>query len=310
MKLTELITKCFAERNGVQRFLSRKVIFRPMETFGFHVVGDHFYEPIPNIKEIARSYDETRFRLPSGQSFAFSERADRFEDLLGSFASECKNDLDRAGFMMNPYFRYEDAVTLYCMLRSERIHTVVEVGQGYSTLASLAALRRNRECGLNTRFVSIDPFDRLGCQGNANMVQAAEVTLRRTRIQDIPPADLCSQLGEGSLLFVDSSHVFKPGSDVEFLLREVFPRVPSGTLIHVHDVYAPYPTPKSRFTKDKLFFSEQDHLESFLEFNSAFRIHTPVFWFFRDRCGLRAKLKENHFPDDLPGNSFYLQRTC
>jgi hypothetical protein len=308
MRFTELFTKSFTERNGIQRFLSRKFLFEPMEALGFHLVGDHFYEPIPNLKEIMRSYDENKFRLPSGQTFLFDERAEAFEFLLGSLVDECKKNLDRASFTINPYFRYQDAVTLYCTLRNEKIRTVVEIGQGYSTLVALAALRVNRQSGYSTRFISIDPFDRLVCQGNAAIVNAAEVTLERTRVQDIKPTELCSQLGEASLLFVDSSHIFKPGSDVEFLFREVFPRIPVGTLIHVHDVYTPYPTPTARFTKDKLFFSEQDHLESFLDFNSAFQIHIPVFWLFRNRPSLRSKLKAAGFPEDLPGNSFYLKR--
>ena len=310
MKFSELFTKSFAEANGIQRFLSRKVLFKPLEAFGFHIVGDHFYEPIPNLKAIARTYDENKFKLPTGQSFSFDECAKQFEFVLGSLLANCKQDLDRAGFTINPYFRFQDAVTLYCTLRSERIHTVIEIGQGYSTLVTLAGLRANRKNGSKTNFISVDPFDRLGCQGNADAADAAEVTLRRARIQDIDPVELCCQLGPGALLFIDSSHVFKPGSDVEYLFREIFPRIPVGTLLHIHDVYTPYPIPTSRYTQDKLFFSEQYHLESFLEFNSAFRIHTPVFWFFRDHCGLRAKLKEGHFPDDLPGNSFYLQRTC
>jgi len=309
MRLTELLTKSFAETNGLQRFLSRKVLFKPMEALGFHVVGDHFYEPIPNLKAIARTYDENKFRLPTGQTFSSDECAKQFESVLGSLLADCKQDLDRAGFTINPYFRFQDAVTLYCTLRSERIHTVIEIGQGYSTLVTLAGLRANRTNGSKTKFISIDPFDRLGCQGNADAADAAEVTLRRTRIQDIDPVELCSQLGPGTLLFIDSSHVFKPGSDVEYMFREIFPRIPVGTLLHVHDIYTPYPIPTSRYTQDKLFFSEQHHLESFLEFNSSFVIHTPVFWLFRDYASLRAQLRVSGLPDDLPGNSFYLQRT-
>lgn len=309
MKLTELLTKSFSERNGIQRFLCRKIFFTPMEALGIHVVGDHFYEPLPNLKEIQRDYNENTFRLPSGQTFEFMKRATCFEAAVATSINECAQALQQVDFGINPYFRYEDAVTLYCTLRSERIHTVIEIGQGYSTLVTLAGLRANRRNGSKTKFISIDPFDRLGCQGNADAAAAAEVTLRRTRIQDIDPIELCSQLGPRTLLFIDSSHVFKPGSDVEYLFREIFPRIPVGTLLHVHDIYTPYPIPTSRYTQDKLFFSEQHHLESFLEFNSSFVIHTPVFWLFRDYASLRAQLRVSGLPDDLPGNSFYLQRT-
>ncbi len=309
MKLREILVKSFAEQNGLQRFAARKLLFKPLEAIGFHIVGDHFYEPIPNLREVKRSYDENYFRLPAGKKYDLKAGAERQADMLKNFGEECRLALCEAGFGLNPYFRHEDAVTLYCLLRSEQIRAVVEVGQGYSTLVSLAALRENAAKGIGkTSFISIDPFDRLGCQGNRPAASTHNISLERKRIQDVDPETICSHLGPGSLLFVDSTHVFKSGSDVEYLMREVYPRIPAGTILHIHDIYTPYRIPKQRIVEDKLFFSEQDHLESFLEYNAAFEIHTPVFWLFRDRPELRNMLQESGHPMDLPGNSFYIKR--
>lgn len=309
MKFKEIFVKSFTEQNGLQRFAARKLLFKPLEAVGFHIVGDHFYEPIPNLGEIKKNYDENHFRLPAGQKYDLKAGADRHADYLANFGEECRLALRDAGFGLNPYFRHEDAVTLYCLLRSEQIRMVAEVGQGYSTLVSLAALRENAAKGIGkTSFISIDPFDRLGCQGNSAVATTHDISLVRKRVQDVDPEAICRHLGPGSLLFVDSTHVFKSGSDVEFLMREVYPRVPAGTILHIHDIYTPYRIPKQRIVGDKLFFSEQDHLESFLDYNAAFEIHTPVFWLFRDRPELRDMLVKFDYPTDLPGNSFYIKR--
>jgi hypothetical protein len=46
-------------------------------------------------------------------------------------------------------------------------------------------------------------------------------------------------LHAGDILFIDSSHQVKPGSDVEFLLERVLPRLASGVRVHFHDVFLP-----------------------------------------------------------------------
>ena len=46
-------------------------------------------------------------------------------------------------------------------------------------------------------------------------------------------------LGAGDILFIDSSHQVKPGSDVEFLLKAVLPLLPAGVRVHFHDIFLP-----------------------------------------------------------------------
>jgi hypothetical protein len=51
---------------------------------------------------------------------------------------------------------------------------------------------------------------------------------------------LFRQLEAGDLLFIDSSHAVKTGSDVLMLYLEVIPMLKPGVLIHIHDIYLPY----------------------------------------------------------------------
>jgi hypothetical protein len=58
----ERLYKVFHEKNSVQRYLARRFLFPLLEPLGFQIVGDHFYEPIPNLKALAECYQETRLR--------------------------------------------------------------------------------------------------------------------------------------------------------------------------------------------------------------------------------------------------------
>ncbi len=65
-----------------------------------------------------------------------------------------------------------------------------------------------------------------------------------TPVQDVS-LDLFSSLKANDLLFIDSTHVSKLGSDVNFIYFEILPRLASGVVIHIHDIFYPFEYPKS-----------------------------------------------------------------
>ena len=52
-------------------------------------------------------------------------------------------------------------------------------------------------------------------------------------------------LAAGDILFIDSSHIAMPGTDVDRLFLDVLPRLASGTLVHIHDITLPDAYPES-----------------------------------------------------------------
>ena len=56
------------------------------------------------------------------------------------------------------------------------------------------------------------------------------------KLQDVN-LTLFDTLEAGDILFVDSSHVTKAGSDCQLLFSDILPRLNPGTLIHFHDVF-------------------------------------------------------------------------
>jgi hypothetical protein len=124
------------------------------------------------------------------------------------------------------WFPRLDAAAAYAAVRSLKPKRIVEVGSGHSTRFLARAVA---DGGLDTRITAIDPQPRAS-------IEKLAVEWLCTPVQRVAafPA-----LGEGDILFIDSSHQFKPGSDVDFLLNAVLPMLPAGVRVHFHDIFLP-----------------------------------------------------------------------
>jgi hypothetical protein len=126
------------------------------------------------------------------------------------------------------WFPRLDAAIAYDLVRERKPRRIVEVGSGHSTRFLAEAIA---DVGATTELTSIDP--------------APRADIARTGARMIAtPVPSCGMapfagLAAGDLLFIDSSHVLMPGSDVDFLLNQVLPALPEGVLVHVHDIFLP-----------------------------------------------------------------------
>jgi methyltransferase family protein len=129
------------------------------------------------------------------------------------------------------WFPRLDAAAAYAVVRTLKPRRIVEVGSGHSTRFLARAVA---DGGLATRITAIDPKPRANIEG-------LDVEWIRKPVQRIAafPA-----LGAGDILFIDSTHQLKPGSDVDFLLNAVLPMLPAGVRVHFHDIFLPddYPS--------------------------------------------------------------------
>ena len=131
------------------------------------------------------------------------------------------------------WFPTLDAVATYTMVRRYSPKLIVEVGSGHSTRFLARAVA---DAGLATEIVAIDPQPRATLAG-------LPVRFVPAVVQTADPA-LFATLTAGDILFVDSSHILMPGSDVDWLFNRVLPALPAGVLVHIHDIFLPddYPT--------------------------------------------------------------------
>ena len=79
------------------------------------------------------------------------------------------------------------------------------------------------------------------------------------------------QLEAQDLVFIDSSHVAKIGSDVTFILLRILPRLKRGVLVHFHDIFYPFSYPLS-WIREGRAWNESLFLRAFLVGNSQFQL--------------------------------------
>jgi hypothetical protein len=303
----EKIYKAFNEKNAIQRYLSKKV-FGFTEMIGFHLLGDHFYEPIPNT-EIIKEQHEDLPRSCHHINFNFNEAVQKTAKLLEQWGQEFYDSVSNYDYReINYYFRGLDAILLYCLIRELKPRSIVEIGQGISTKITLAALEDNyRETQVKPKFISIDPYSRFTFQKGKKI--NIEVELMQVPLQEISTS-LFANLGQSDLLFVDSSHVYKFGSDVEYLFEEIYPQIPQGVYIHIHDICSPYHYPLDWLIEERRFWNEQYYLENFLRFNQEFEITIPVYYLAKQSEALKQKCDRICTYKDFSfmGYSFYIRK--
>jgi predicted O-methyltransferase YrrM len=131
------------------------------------------------------------------------------------------------------WFPRLDAAVAYGLVRNHQPSRIIEVGSGHSTRFMMRAIQ---DGSLSTKFTSIDPAPRA-------TIEALPIDVVRNTVQQAPIA-LFAELRKGDILFIDSSHISMPGSDVDLLFLEILPSLPSGVLVHIHDIFLPDDYPK------------------------------------------------------------------
>lgn len=184
----------------------------------------------------AAAADTPEARAPyAGVEALFREARPRFAEWLERIEAVAA-DLSLIGGDPAPaprwtqdWFPRLDAAMAYAAVRHLRPRRIVEVGAGHSTRFLARAVA---DGGLETRLTTIDPAPRAALAGLPGVTHLAAT------VQAAGPGPF-GALESGDLLFVDSSHVLMPGSDVDMLLNRVLPGLPAGVLVHVHDVFLP-----------------------------------------------------------------------
>ena len=169
----------------------------------------------------------------------FEQAEPSFRDVLATIEDHA-DDLRGIGPGGGParfdqtWFPRLDAAAAYALVRGRRPDRIVEIGSGHSTRFLARAVA---DAGLPTQVTCIDPAPRA-------TLSALDVEHLPLLLGDVDPR-VFARLSAGDILFVDSSHIAMPGTDVDRLLLDVLPRLARGVLVHVHDVTLPFAYPKA-----------------------------------------------------------------
>ena len=224
--------------------------------FNLHLTPVHFYSPIPETYRLNPKVFQKIYECV-GIDWNLDEQLNYLQEVFPNYYGEYIPTLNTGLSMV-------DSFILYSMIRKKRPKIIIEVGGGDTTSIIITALKRNRKEGYDYTFCSIDPYPPKGLRE----IKEDGYELLERKVQEV---DL-SPLNTADLLFIDSSHVCKIDSDVNFEILEVIPKLKVGAVVHWHDIMIPTNYWKEWIDHGNKFWNESYMVHSFMLFNSSFKV--------------------------------------
>jgi len=240
---------------------------------GMEYPPGHYHSPFPCLSEIKGNenaiFKELGRVLPGidlnedRQLALLKQFADYYQELpFRPYKSE-----NLRYFYENRFYSYSDGIILFCIMRHLCPKKILEVGSGYSSCVILDTNELFFENRIECIFVEPYPERLLGLVKETDL---ARIRIVQKRSQDVEIA-LFSELGGGDLLLVDSTHVSKVGSDVNYFVHDVLPRLQDDVYVHFHDIFYPFEYPKQWIYSGRAW-NEAYVLRAFLEYNNRFEV--------------------------------------
>lgn len=261
--------------------------------YGFLPVPVHFYSAIPDVEELKqRKIWDKKSHLP-GIDFNKKEQIALLKELGANFGDECEWPLDRTKdatsfYINNSSFGYGCAAGLYTIIRKFKPKNIIEIGSGNSSRIVRQALKKNDR---SSQYTIIDPYP--GKDIYHNKIKPNR--LIKEKVELVDPI-IFKKLKANDILFIDSSHSVKIGSDVNYLFLEVLPILNPGVIIHIHDINLPYEYPKEYAQNEyfRQFWTEQYLLQAFLACNNDYKVLLGMNYLMTDHLKVFKKAFKNY----------------
>ena len=223
--------------------------------FKLHLIPAHFYSPAPVTYELDQKVYDKIYDC-TGIDWNETEQLGYLKTIFPKYYDEFTPSKTLGISLV-------DAFALYAMIRDKKPRVMIEIGAGDTTMISLQALRMNKSEGDPYKFYSIEPYPREELRG----IEDENFELIVRRLQDVE----IEFFADADLLFIDSSHVSKIDSDVNYEILEIIPKLKVGTLVHWHDIVIPSNCWKEWIDNGNMFWNETYMVHAFMLFNTSFK---------------------------------------
>lgn len=254
-----------------QKYLETNHLLRHFET---QFAPGHFYSPYPDLQEMEKRknniFNRTKKQIPG---IDIQEKQQL--DLLNRIASHYDNlpyhnnkiQKNYAYYLDHHAFAHTDSTILFCMLNELRPKRVIEIGSGYS---SALMLDYKKYIDKNLEITFIEPYPQLLKRLVSKIHPRTSYNLIAEPLWRVDKK-IFKKLKSGDILFIDSTHVSKAGSDVNEIFFEILPVINKGVVIHIHDVFYPFEYP-IEWIKETRAWNEDYLLRAFLYNNNEYKI--------------------------------------
>ncbi|MCW2944268.1 MAG: hypothetical protein JWR24_985 [Actinoallomurus sp.] len=251
------------------RALSAAVVRPPWMPHG------HFYSPLTAPSDVRRALEWRGSPAVPGVDLRIEDQL-RLAAVLAPMMAE---PFEGPRYVpANPMYGAADGAVYRAMLRHLRPRRVLEIGSGHTTALALDTA----EAGLGELELScVEPYP----QRLLSLLRDGDpVTLVTRPVQDVP-LTAYEALEPGDVLFIDSTHVAKAGSDVVWLYLQVLPRLASGVVVHIHDVFWPFEYPEA-WLREGRDWTENYLLHAFLVGNADWEVLLFSSWLWKEHPSL------------------------
>jgi predicted O-methyltransferase YrrM len=229
-----------------------------------------YYSPMPSAGDIEGLDRSVQLKAEDIAAIDINETRqrellDEFDAYYGKWPFLAHENKKHRYFYNNDWFNCGDGFFLYSMLRYVKPERIIEAGSGFSSALMLDVNDMFFEGKIELTFIEPNPGRLKGL-----LRESDRVTLIKRGLQEVD-INIFADLKENDILFIDSSHVSKFGSDVNYLIHEILPILNEGVYIHIHDIDWPFDYPGG-WLKEGRAYNEAYILRAFLEYNTAFSI--------------------------------------
>lgn len=288
--LRELLATATAQRDEFHAQLTAQPKREQQSSPTTWIPPGHFYSPLVDSSDewVRRAMESEAQPTAPLQTFGIDEELmmmwfDRIADQYATYPFSEQSGAGEAFYHYdNPNFPLADALALQGFMVKLRPSRLVEIGSGFSSCAAIDV--NERLLGGNTRLTFIDPHPELALTLIPSTSSYRECFIQQ-KLQAVP-IDIFRDLAANDILFIDSSHVVKTGSDVLDYMFRILPVLQPGVFVHVHDIFYPFEYPRDWIEVENRSWNEAYLLRAYLSGNPSLRIQYMSDWFFKCRRSL------------------------
>ncbi len=234
----------------------------------------HYYSPIHNLEDlncyeevVEKSRKEFMKGIPGFSDIKMADQFNKIKKYFKDFDYPIEEDGKSRFYIKNCSYPITDALVLFGMIREIKPKRIIEIGSGFTSALMMDVNERFFKHKIKMTF--IEPFPEL-LLSRMNDDDKKKYKVIPKKVQDVV-VEVFKELEDGDILFIDSTHVSKFNSDVNYELFNILPKIKSGVTIHFHDVFDGFEYPL-QWLRDGWAWNEDYLLRAFLNGNSNYKI--------------------------------------
>lgn len=234
----------------------------------------HYYSPVHSLEDldnyeevVKRSTGKFAESLPGFSEEKMLKNYKKISKFFTDFDYPVKENNKSRFYIENCSYPITDALVLFSMIRYIKPKRIIEIGSGFTSGLMMDVNERFFDNKIDITFIEPYPDLLLSRMGKEDKKRYKIIP---KKVQEVP-LKIFKELKSGDILFIDSTHVSKFNSDVNYELFDILPIINPGVTIHFHDVFDGFEYPL-QWLKDGWAWNEDYMLRSFLNGNTNYEI--------------------------------------